>query len=355
MNVTMDRKALVDALRIVMPAALRTGHSMPVLGGVRLDVGATTVHVTATNLDLTIYTETEADWGNAQHDPGVAIVPAHLLLNVASNMAGDLVTLAEMPDGATLEVSSVGTLARLRMFATDTWPQITEPLGAPVVLDGAALGALAEASRFVSVEQSHGTHTGVYFGPEGIMATDRYRAMLYSDGTEYAEAIVPAAAVLAVVKEADDEVAFTADGNQASFTVGATTWVTSLLSGDYPRAGLITAMSAEPEAVISCATDDLRRSLARIASLGDTRVTLTPMDGDLVLTSRADDVGDISDVIPATIDTQEWVTYETAKLLALVDAVADDDIGLGLPGPRKPTVVRSGDLSMLLAPLKPTA
>lgn len=57
---TVDRKALARALKIVGPAVAKTSH-IPALFGVHLVAGESALHLTASNLDLTIGTVLDAE------------------------------------------------------------------------------------------------------------------------------------------------------------------------------------------------------------------------------------------------------------------------------------------------------
>lgn len=76
-------------------------------------------------------------------------------------------------------------------------------------------------------------------------------------------------------------------------------------------------------------------------------------DGDkATLTSRKADVGEITDVVPATTTFDQQISFQAPFLMALLEACTDDEVTIGLDDPMKPVMVTTGRLAQALMPMR---
>lgn len=349
MNVTIERSTLAGALRTVMPAVGKGGRSLPVLAGVRLAYASDGVQVTATNLDLTIEHHIAAEPSVTAKD-GTVVLPAQLLANIVGAMTGPMVVLDG--DGIDVTATSGDTTATLRTLPTESWPNGLEADGESIVLDTMAVAMLAHAVKFAADGDDKGVMAGVNFGPDGIMATDSYRAIHHATPKPLPEATVPTETVAAVLRATAGPVVFTAGDRTASFATDDTMWTSSLLAGTHPGDGILRMLGNKAATSMVVEREVLAASLARVATLGDTKAVLTPGDGTVTLSAEAPEVGGITDTVPADGEFDVPVCFEVAYLASVIAAVAEDTITMHMHDSLKPVIVESERVKILIMPIR---
>lgn len=349
MKATVDRRALVAALKIVAPAVAKGGH-MPVLEGVRIDCAKAGFDLTCSNLELTISTMVDAPHG----DKGTVVVPAALLTRIVGAMDGETVELFD--DANKLIVSSGETVATIRTFPVADWPQLPEPDTDPVTLDGETVSLVSRIIGMASVDRSRPIIGAVHFGNGRAAATDSYRLGVV-DGIpdELGPALVPADALRSILS-GGGTVDVSIDDSHARFCSGRVTTIARLGAGDYPNYGGLLPSSTPYS--LTFGREALAASIDRLRSLdveAQRGITIA-RDGDKArLSCTDDDLGSVVDVISCSGDFDQTIGFNPVFLGELVDALeGDDEVSLGLidDSALKPVVARSGRLTLLVMPVK---
>jgi DNA polymerase III sliding clamp (beta) subunit (PCNA family) len=349
MKLTVDRKALADALKTatLLPA---TG-ALPILNGVRLDAvgakgdGTGKVTITATNLDLTIATDIEAD----VVDGGAVVLPRLFgaLINKAS---AETVTLVVEGETATIEAGGVATLRTLRL---EEWPKVETAEGDRFELTGPDVDNVARVLHAVSTDvKTHGPKlTGVHFVGNTAKATDSYRLAIAQLGCEDLPGrIVPGDVLTRVCRDAAAGFTMTFDHKSVTFdsTDGGTTWTSRLIEADYPPTERLIRASSPHELIVG--REDLIERLRWVRLLLEGRsraVHLVPEDGRLHIRAAAD-VGETEDSVLCAGDFTERWEVDAGYLLDALGELDDDEVRFELEAWNKPMQMRSTDWRLVL-------
>lgn len=252
---TVDRKALARALKIVGPAVAKTSH-IPALFGVHLVAGESALHLTASNLDLTIGTVLDAEMDD---EPFEVIASAATLGRILAAGRERDVHLAPNADG-TMGIAS-GVTASMRTIA-GTFPDVAQ-LGDDATeaeLTAEDMEQIARVLHAVSLDTQRVRLCGIHLADQYAEATDSIRAARTTLSVELPDMLLPADVVRSVIEHAIAPVGVACDGKRAQFTSGPTSWITQLIP------------------TVDEAFPDLTRLLAAIAGNCTTQVTVAAVD-----------------------------------------------------------------------------
>lgn len=347
MKLRIEHSELERALKRVAPAALRPGVSRTVFAGARLDWDGTALTVACTNADMTITTSVAAQGTGT----GVTIPPLHVLQRVLQSMSG-AVTIETVTGQDALSVSAGETHSTIRTLPAVEWPKhVTEPVdGLSIPLDADRVGLIARVlhAASMSAEPKRLVLTGVLFDGPHVVATDSFRAAIATvDGADFPSAVIPEAVLSVAFKEARTAVLTIGDG-RASIESGQTTWLTRLLPGDFPRWQML--LRDESPVTMTVDRAELLAAVKAVGGFGGSPLTRVVADGNtLTLTTEAEDVGEIVDVVPYDGDAVETpMGLDPRYLLDLLESVESESVRLELVDPLKPIMCADGALQMVL-------
>ena len=120
MKFRCERDTLAEGVATAQRAvASRTG-AMPVLSGLRVSVGAGSLELVGTDLELTIRVRVPAE----SDSEGSAVVPARLFSEIVRQLEGGTVTVELSDDDAHIEAGRFATT--LRTLSTAEFPRLPE-------------------------------------------------------------------------------------------------------------------------------------------------------------------------------------------------------------------------------------
>lgn len=353
MRATVSRKALAASLKHVTPVIAK-GGSLPVLGGVRIESTSAGLDLCCSNLALT---STSLVVDAIDVDAGVAIPPAQQLQRIVDKLGGENVRL-ELDENV-LTITSGETVATVRTWSPDEWPKLRPTEGESVLWSETDVDALARILPMASVDENRPLITGVYFGKGDAAATDSYRLGVVHDLPDTGvEVIIPASALKIILAEGGGcEVTF--DQQQVTVVSGTRTITARLYEGEYPNwRGLIP--KSYPFS-LTFASAELRSAFDRagLAAVSDpksksSRVVRLERDGDKarVWADDADTGVSVSDTIGCRGDFEGRVGWQPDYLADLLDAAQADEVTVELADSLKPSVVRTGRLTLLVMPVR---
>src|SRR5581483_5902251 len=215
----LNRKAFLDALRIVAPAT-KKGH-LPILHCVRIADRTGAIQVVATDLETSI----KADAGTN----GIlqsAVVPHAPLLAFVASASDDIVLNFDTEDNALL-VTSAGSTLRLRLATAEDFPTTNQAEGDTVHIDAALAGQLGGCLYAASRDNARPILTGLGIVDGWAVCTDSYRLSAVKISAALPNCIIPAHAVEQVLKHTKDGFELTIDNIRATFEVpGVGSWTT---------------------------------------------------------------------------------------------------------------------------------
>jgi DNA polymerase-3 subunit beta len=357
-----ERDVLVEALATATRAVASRGGALPVLSGVKVDLGGDQLRLAGSDLDLTIQVEVTV----AGQVDGVTVLPARLLVDIVRSLQPGAVTVEV--DGDEARIASNRSEFSVRVLPAEDFPRLVESPADEVTLDAADLAeALRQVVRAASHDDARPILTGVLMAAEGtglrLVATDSYRlavrdlpgASILREGQAV---LVPSKALteLGRVLGGTDQVTLRLAERDATFVVGGTRLTTRLIEGEFPNYRQLIP-SAHPNR-LTIGREPLLDALRRVKLLAreatPVRITLRP-DG-IELSATTQDVGQAHEDLDAKYEGAEMVIAFNPEYLADgVEAVEGDEVTLETVDALKPAVVRSvesQDYLYLLMPVR---
>src|SRR5215204_1630031 len=240
MTVTCARDELTRALGIVS-RAVSTRTAVQVLLGVLLRAESGSLHLAATDMELSLRASIEAEVGAE----GAAVVPGRLLVDIVRLLPAGEVAIAYRPEEGVVTIESGSASYRLNTFSADDFPRLPETVPSFEVERAPLLETVARVARSASRDESRPVLTGILVRFEAgklvMAATDSYRLAVKETAIEGAdldlEAIVPARALqeLARIASDGDTVELGVHENQIAFHAGDTWLTTRRIDGQFPN------------------------------------------------------------------------------------------------------------------------
>ena len=365
MKFRCERDTLAEGVATAQRAvASRTG-AMPVLSGLRVSVGAGSLELVGTDLELTIRVRVPAE----SDSEGSAVVPARLFSEIVRQLEGGTVTSSSPTTTPTSRrVVSRRPCARCPPPSSRACPRPPKPACA------SRRRAFAEALRQVvsaaSRDDARPILTGVLLtasaGGLRLVATDSYRLALrdlegvsmLAEGQKVLVAAKGLVEVQRLLASADGEIDVVLGEREVVFRVGSTEVTTRLIEGEFPNYQQLIP-SGYPNK-LTVAREALQAAVNRVRLVGQSRDTAPIRIGmtseGLELSAIAQDVGEAHESVEAKYEGSELtVAFNSQFLLDGLDAAASDEVVLESIDPLKPAVLKtpdSPDFLYLLMPVR---
>jgi DNA polymerase III subunit beta len=303
--------------------------------------------------------------------PGVAVLPARLVLDVVRSLPGDTVTLEVRSQEQDVELISGSATFHLRTLRSEDFPPLPTPdagtrmtLPARVFVDTAL-----QVSRSASKDETRPVLTGVLISAGAheltMVATDSYRlsvkhATLDSALQSAIEANVPARALqeLARIAQSVDEPELTVSlgQNQVVFEIGHIVLSSRLIDGQFPNYRQLLPESVEHELRLSSAEiADVVRRISLLAQK-NTPLRLSFSAGELTVSAQTPDVGEASETLPVPFSGEPFeIGFNPDFLRDGLESVESDELVLKLISPLRPGLIESpdgGEFVYLIMPIR---
>ncbi|MBI2917002.1 MAG: DNA polymerase III subunit beta [Chloroflexi bacterium] len=313
----------------------------------------------ATNLEIAI-----SCWIGAQiEEPRAIAVPARLFSDFVNSLPNDRIDLSIIPGTKSVQLLCGRYQARIAGLDAEDFPPIpTLGQGVTTSVEAEALrSAIARVVFAAATEESRPVLTGVHCRFAGkrltLAAADGFRLAvqpvdLAAAVAEDTEVIIPASALKELQRllgESEEPVSVTISSsqNQVLFVLKDIQMVAQLLQGTYPNYSQLIPKEFATRTVLDTA-EFLRATrtasiFARDAS-GIVRLQATPGadgPGKAVISARADELGDNTAEIDATVEGAEAkIAFNSRYLMELLSVVREGQVALETTTPSSPGVVR---------------
>lgn len=352
---TVDRKALTRALKIVQPAVAKAA-SMPALFGVRLLATTEGLTLTASNLDLSIGTVIDADGDDLD-----VVANAATLRRIVGAGRESTIHL-DVEDGHRLVLSS-GASSSMPLIP-DAFPNVTT-LGDEVTeakLTAEDMEQIARVLHAVSLDPQRVRLSGVHLAGCYAEATDSYRLARTTLSVELPDLLVQPSVLRSVIDHAVAPVGVASDGKRVQFTSGPTSWITSLIPQsdeafpDIDR--LLDWIKAKASAECAVSVPDLVDLLDRVRSLGPVSAAspaeLNVEGSTLVASREIGGVGSIADDI--TVDGEmSTLRVNPSLLIDAIEHARADEVTLRKGEPGRPVLIEVDGYTAVVMPVAGTA
>ncbi|HET6831796.1 MAG TPA: DNA polymerase III subunit beta [Solirubrobacterales bacterium] len=364
MQLKAERDPLLDALQTAA-RALSTRTTLPSLGGILLAADGGKALARATDGELAVSVELEAEVDG----DGEILLPGRLLADVSRALPQGAVTLAERTDKGDVELTAGTAQFHLRLLDRADFPTLPALEGDTFKMPAEALAETVDrVARAASRDEVRPILTGILVSVEEstltMVATDSYRLSVKRTELEGApsdfEANVPARAMRelarAVEQNGVEEVEIALPGNQIVFRAGAVTMSSRLIEGQFPsyRQLLPDAFDHDvrlPRTEFLDVTRRIRHLAQRNAPL-----KLAFEEGQLTVAAETPEIGDASESMPCSFSGEAMeIAFNPQFFIEGIESVDTDELVLRLTSPLRPGLLQpagSEDFSYLVMPIR---
>lgn len=352
LRVSCPREALQQAVQTVARGV--TGRStQPVQNNIYLEASEGWLRLVATDLEV-ISLEARVDVTVA--DEGAVTAPARLLQELVNSLPDSEVTLeADEHQALAVHCASVNyTIRGLSASDFQMFPEMGE--GISVVMPQSKLHAILSQTVFAtSRDETRPILTGALFeftnNALKVVATDTYRlamrtAVIDLASEQTVSVIVAARALNEVLRilsaDSEDSVSIRVSANQIEFNIGNCRVASRLIEGQFPNYQKVVPDGYERTLTVGVRELEpaLRRAII-VAREDAHRVVLRPQADGLQITAKTQDVGNIDETVPASLQGEPTeIAFNARYLLEVVEAVDSENIVLQLSGPLNPGMIR---------------
>jgi DNA polymerase III subunit beta len=362
LKLTCGRDELAHHVSVVS-RALSMRSTVQILSGILLEANGDRLALAATDMELSLQTSLEA----SVDEPGRAVVPGRLLVELARLLPDSEVSIASRPEDGVVEVTSGSANYRLHTYAGEDFPRLPDPGAAGLyTIDREALVATAvKVSRSASRDESRPVLTGILVrfaqGKLVMAATDSYRLSvketpLQGEAPEL-EAIVPARALgeLARIAQGGGDLKLGVHENQVVFTLDGTVLTTRRIDGQFPNYSQLLPETFEHELAVSRdeVLDVVRR--AAVMSQRNSPLRLRFAEGELTVSAQTPDLGEARESMPAPFSGEPLeIGFNPSFLRDGIESVEGDEVRFKLISPLRPCVIdaEGEDFRYLLMPIR---
>jgi DNA polymerase III subunit beta len=341
--------------------------SIQALSGVMISAEGDSAVLLATDMEVGLKVPLAAE----VVQPGSAVLPARLLLEVVRSLPGSELTLELRADQQDVELLSGTARFHLRTLRSEDFPTLPTPtdetrmtLPTQVFVDTAS-----QVARSASKDETRPVLTGVLISAGAqelrMVATDSYRlsvrqAALESPLASSVEANVPARALqeLARIAQSVDEPELTVSlgQNQIVFEIGDIVLSSRLIDGQFPNYRQLLPDSVEHELRLSSAelTDVVRR--ISLLAQKNAPLRLSFGEGELTVSAQTPDVGEASETLPVPFTGETFeIGFNPEFLRDGLESVESEELVLKLISPLRPGLIESpdgGEFVYLIMPIR---
>jgi DNA polymerase-3 subunit beta len=352
MKISIDKDRLLGALGVAARAA-SARSAVQTLAGVLIRVGDGTVELQATDMELGVRVELQAE---SERD-GSAVVPARLLLDVVRSLPAQTVSLEYRSSQGDVEVVSGPARFHLRTLPADEFPNLPAAGDAAVVSVPARafVETVGRVARAASRDETRPHLTGVLVSASErelrMVATDSYRLSVKETPLEDVldgslEANVPARALQELSRvaatEGADRIEIAALEHQVIFRVGGVTLSSRLVEGRFPNYKQLLPEAFEHELRLNGA--ELLEVVRRISLLAQKNAPLRLRfdDGALEISAQTPDIGEASESLPVPFKGEALeIGFNPDFLREGLESVESDELILKLISPLRPGLIEA--------------
>jgi DNA polymerase-3 subunit beta len=354
LKISTTKTELLTELQTVSRVA-STRSAIQALSGVALLAEEGGAQLRATDMEVGLRVPLQASVVR----PGLAVLPARLIVDVVRSLPGDEVTLELRPAEQDVEIIAGSATFHIRTLRAEDFPPLPEPDGEDLVSVPAAafVETVAKVARSASRDETRPILTGILVSAAGselrMVATDSYRLSVKETALEQPlqggfEVNVPARALQELARIAQqleaEQLTVSARQNQVVFEVGGVVLSSRLIDGQFPNYRQLLPDTAEHELHVS--GGELTEVVRRISLLAQKNapLRLSFHEGEVTVSAQTPDVGEASETLPIAFQGEPFeIGFNPEFLRDGLESVESGDLVLKLISPLRPGLIESGD------------
>lgn len=351
MKLTVKKDDLLVGLQRVQPAvAART--TLPVLGNIMVRADGARLHLTASDLAMTVTATVAAEVVK----DGATTLPAKRLSAIAREFAGAEIEI-ETNDREVTSLRSASAVFHLNGISAEDFPALPRITDARTfTLDRTVLRSMLQRTSYAaSAEESRQVLNGVLLafrdGRLTVVATDGRRLAMVDQEVEMtkepAELIVPTRAVneIVLMLEGQGPVTLNAMANLLAVDAGETILYSRLVDGAYPNYRQV--IPGQCEERIALDRESFMNAVRRVALLtNDTNnaVKLSIRRNQIEISAQTPDVGEAKETVPVKYSGKETVvSFNPGFLTDPLKNLVADQVYLEFNDETSPGVIKTDE------------
>jgi DNA polymerase-3 subunit beta len=281
MEFSISKNALQRELGFVQGIVERK-NTIPALSNILIEsVGESTIRITATDLDVTIRCETEADEIKV---PGAICVQARKLFDISRLLPDASVVNFRKEENDWVTVKCENFRSKIAGLPRESFPEVPSSKSAPIKFPADVFKSFIDKTIFaITQEESRYTLSGAKFildktGAK-MVTTDGHRMAyiarqdLGKNGSEETlDALIPRKTLAELTKltaSAEGEISLGADDNHIYFEIGPRLLISRMLSGQFPNWEMVMPKGSDKSVVFDSV--QLNQAIRRVALMADDR------------------------------------------------------------------------------------
>lgn len=366
MWVTCAQTSLAKGVQLAS-RAISTRTTMPILGYILLETLKQGLRLTATDLELAVQVEIDAE----VRQGGQITLPARILAEIVGNLPEAMVELRNAEAGTQVVITCEASTFEILGLPPGDFPTQPKPEGNEIGgIEADVLRKLISQTIFaVSGDETRPFLTGVYAVLDGLevrfVATDGGRlalrkTMLASPAKQKTGVIIPAKTMQELTRAlsgVDGEVQLAMADNQLLFSVPGLRVFSRLISGQFPNYQQVIPQEFKQRLRIK--TERLLRAVRRMAiTARDSAnvVRLAAKGQQLTITSNTPEIGKAREEVEVTAEGEAVeAAFNARYLMDCLNSIDAEELFFELTGPLSPGAIRPAhhaDYVYVLAPVR---
>lgn len=367
MEFIVKKEDILNGIRTVEHATAMKGLQ-PVLANILIEsIDEKTLKLSATDLDLTIITEIQAQ----VKEDGKITLPAKKLSDIVSKLTDDLVEFKIDLDSNSANIKCKNTKFNVIGISANEFPTISETdLKSAESIDvdiNILNNAIKQVCFAAAGNESNTLLSGIVFN-----ISDNVLEMASTDGNRLArvrekvetsakdsQLIIPARTLNEFAKissfVSDKSAKLYIDNSKLILKISDTLMISNLMSGQYPQYNKLIPTSSPKEATINVAS--LVAALERVSIMVSEKTNIVKfefVENKLILSANTPDFGTSEDAIEIKYDSDDLkIAFNYKYVLEAVKNIDADEIVIGLNTPLSATVIKPNNESDYISLVMP--
>lgn len=364
MKLSIERSALLKALGHVQNVVERR-NTIPILSNVLLTAGGSSLTFIATDLDIEVSEDAQADVSA----PGQVTAPAHTLYDIARKLPDGAQVVLQVNAEDRLDIDAGRSHFTLPLLPSGDFPKMTaDDFTHSFSMPAAALRRIIDKTRFaISTEETRYYLNGIYMHAHNDMlrcvATDGHRLALAETALPENAAGLPGviiprktvAEIRRLIDGVDTEVSLSLSEAKIRFTVGSAVLISKLIDGNFPDYERVIPKGNDKELTIDNKVfADAVDRVATISAEKSRSVKLSLTADSLALTVNNPESGNAHEDLRVDYSADPLeIGFNAKYILDVAGQIEGRDATYWLDSPSSPALVKDSEDENALFVLMP--
>lgn len=347
MEFKIKQKTLNAALSAIS-GCIEAKRTIPILNMVLVEsLGENEIRLTATDLDVTLRTDAEAEIVK----PGAVCIDGRKLVELTRALPdAEMHFIKEEKDWVRLACGT--SKFRFAGGSKDHFPQTVQPSPAVTTVGSETLASLVKQTAFAVMPPKQGTSNHATYGIQTeiteagirLVSSDGHRLAISDADIESGHAdtfVIPPKAAAELAKLDANEVGIGSDQNHLFFSAGPTLLTARKINDRFPNYQLV--IPKDNPLVVGFDSGEMRDAIRRAAMMTNERLktlSFTLSDGEMVVNSISHDEGEAEERVEVEYagETQTF-GFLWDEILQVLTVIGDGPVEMSFSGPMKPVII----------------